>query len=163
MKSKSTIRRHLNQLRKEAIDVDDPVLRRIAYAMETAVRWATENTVGWDSLLIEAQMQATYLKQEIGLIADPATELRRLAATISEGKPKTSTTWHMQISYDYMVKVDPLPCPFCGKEPTVYEGYSGWHIVCFGCECGPGTARHKRKEEALTVWNERKPKEESSD
>lgn len=50
----------------------------------------------------------------------------------------------------------PLPCPFCAKEPTVYEGYSGWHVICFGCECGPGTAGHKRKEEAVRVWNDRK-------
>lgn len=48
-----------------------------------------------------------------------------------------------------------LPCPFCGNPPTVYEGFSGWHVTCFGCECGPGTAGHKRKEEAIKVWNRR--------
>lgn len=62
-----------------------------------------------------------------------------------------------------MVKKEPLPCPFCGKEPTIWEGYSGWHVGCFECEIGPVTAGHKRREDALKVWNDRKTERELSD
>ena len=67
MKSRTTIQRHLKQLRTECIDTPeaDAVLMRIAYAMETAVRWATENTVGWSGLRDEARMLADLLRNEL--------------------------------------------------------------------------------------------------
>lgn len=60
-----TIKRHLKELRELIDSTDDFIEARIAYAMETAVRWATENTVDWDSLVKQAKDEATILRQEI--------------------------------------------------------------------------------------------------
>lgn len=66
-KAASTIKRNLKELRT-LIDTDpDPVVRRIAYSMETAIRWATEETVGWDEMVDEAIEEATILKNELGV------------------------------------------------------------------------------------------------
>ena len=56
MKSKRTIQRHLKALR-ELIDLPDTdvITSRIAYAMQIAVRWATEDgLVVWPGLVDEA-------------------------------------------------------------------------------------------------------------
>ena len=65
MKSKSTIRRNLKELRSLIDSSNDLILRRIAYAMEHAVRWATEDTVGWHSLAREAEEEAKILRGEL--------------------------------------------------------------------------------------------------
>jgi hypothetical protein len=65
-KSQSTIKRHLKQLRKQEIESDDPIAFRIAYAMEQAVRWATEATVGWPGLAEQARIEAGLLRRELG-------------------------------------------------------------------------------------------------
>ena len=64
-KSPATIKRHLKQLRKEVVESDDIIASRIAYAMETAIRWVTEKTVGWPSLAEQAQIDAKALREEI--------------------------------------------------------------------------------------------------
>lgn len=65
MKSKTTIRKHLRELRQLIENTDDPLERQIAYAMETAVRWATEETVGWPGLREEAKAEARILAKEL--------------------------------------------------------------------------------------------------
>lgn len=65
MKSQSTIKKHLRGLRKLIYDPDtDPLTMRIAYAMETAVRWATEDTVGWCGLVEEAKDEARIYREQ---------------------------------------------------------------------------------------------------
>jgi hypothetical protein len=65
LKSPTTIKRHLRQLRKEVIESDDVMAARIAYAMECAVRWATERTVGWPSLVEQARIDAKCLREAL--------------------------------------------------------------------------------------------------
>lgn len=65
MKSPSTIKRHLKQLREEVIDDDDDIASRVAYAIETAVRWATENTSGWETLVDQAKGTADLIRQDL--------------------------------------------------------------------------------------------------
>lgn len=66
MKSASTIRRNQQALRA-IIDSDDSdaVLKRIAYAMETALTWATVKTVDWPSMDQEAHLLAALLRKEL--------------------------------------------------------------------------------------------------
>lgn len=64
----STVKRHLVELRKDCIEGSlDPVEKRIAYAMEQAVRWATEATTGWPKLAVQAEEEAALLRKELGL------------------------------------------------------------------------------------------------
>lgn len=65
-KSPSTVKKHLRELRK-LIDEsgDDLILQRIAYEIETAVRWATEDVVDWPGLAQQAKDAAHMLKNEI--------------------------------------------------------------------------------------------------
>lgn len=46
------------------------------------------------------------------------------------------------------------PCPFCGEEVEVFEGYTGWYIEC---DCGNSTWACDTKEELVECWNTRKP------
>lgn len=65
MKSKSTINRNLKDLR-EIIDTSgSPIETRMAYAMETAIRWATMETVGWNGMAKELKEQAELLRREL--------------------------------------------------------------------------------------------------
>lgn len=64
-KAPSTIKKHLRELRKLIDSTDDPILGRIAYEMETAVRWATEDVVGWDGLVEQAKRAAYILKRQL--------------------------------------------------------------------------------------------------
>lgn len=57
-KSPSTIRRELRALRRFIDTTDDALAGRIAYAMETVLRWATEKTAGRNLLVAEAELQA---------------------------------------------------------------------------------------------------------
>lgn len=57
----STIRKIKRVYRKLCEDHPDPKVQRIAQGMETALRWATEDTVGWkikDEPLLLAQFLA---------------------------------------------------------------------------------------------------------
>lgn len=65
MKSDSTIRRHLRQLRKLIDSTDDPALGRMAYAIECAVRWSREDVVGWPGLCEQATAETKFLLEEI--------------------------------------------------------------------------------------------------
>lgn len=65
--SKQQIKDALDDLRVLIHDpATDPITMWVAYAMETAVRWATENTTDWPSLTEEAQVEADLLRKEIG-------------------------------------------------------------------------------------------------
>jgi len=64
-KSASTIRRNLCELRKVIDTSKDPVETRIAYSMETAIRWVTLETKGWPGMMAEAKGMAMLLKQEL--------------------------------------------------------------------------------------------------
>jgi hypothetical protein len=65
LKSPATIKSNLRQLRKEVIESNDVLASRIAYAMECAVRWATERTVGWPSLAEQARIEAKCLREAL--------------------------------------------------------------------------------------------------
>lgn len=65
MKSTSTIRKHLKKLRELIDSSKDPIEKRVAYAMEQAVRWAIEDTAGWSGLAQEAKEEAGVLKREL--------------------------------------------------------------------------------------------------
>lgn len=64
MKSRATIRRATKALRVLIDGSDDPYERRIAYAMETALRWASLDTVNWPSMEKEAKTLARLLRDE---------------------------------------------------------------------------------------------------
>ena len=53
----------------------------------------------------------------------------------------------------------PLPCPFCGEEPYVYEflDKTGWQAWCQNerCVMRPTTRIRNSREEALADWNGR--------
>lgn len=67
MKADSTMRRHEKALR-ELVETDpDPVVQRVAYAMETALRWARLDTVGWPTPPVDAVEIARYLRKDLGL------------------------------------------------------------------------------------------------
>lgn len=55
-------------------------------------------------------------------------------------------------------KQEPLPCPFCGEPPCVYESSDGWWIDCDNdyCDVQPVLQRpsHK-KHDAISNWNTR--------
>lgn len=72
--SQRTIKRRLKELRT-LIDTDpDPAVQRIAYGMETAIRWATENTVGWEAPAVTAKDLAVMLRREIDAKPRTTTE-----------------------------------------------------------------------------------------
>lgn len=53
-----------------------------------------------------------------------------------------------------------LPCPFCGGEAAVEmdeSWYWEWEAYCLNCHASLG--HFTSKEEAITVWNTRKPME----
>jgi Lar family restriction alleviation protein len=57
-------------------------------------------------------------------------------------------------------KTEPLPCPFCGKEPKIRysDDAEEWVVYCphygEGCVAAP-TAEGKTEAEALAAWNTR--------
>ena len=63
--NKQKVNAQLRDLRKLIDSTKDPCEFRIAYAMETAIRWATENTDGWQGMAIEAKEQAKILREEL--------------------------------------------------------------------------------------------------
>ena len=63
--SASTVRSHLRRLRKMIDESKDPCEQRIAYGMETAIRWARQNTTRWGDMADEAKTLAELLRREI--------------------------------------------------------------------------------------------------
>lgn len=59
-----TVRRQLKRLR-HVIETDpDAMVKRIGYAIETAVRYVSEDTVGWPDLVTQAREEADFMKRE---------------------------------------------------------------------------------------------------
>ena len=66
MKSERTIHQHLRALRRVIEDEStDLVTCRIAYEIETAIRWAREDTVGWPRPVQMARDAAHRLKRDM--------------------------------------------------------------------------------------------------
>ena len=63
--SKRTIKKRMKELRSLIDNSKDPVVQRIAYGMETAITWATEDTVGWEAPAVTAADLAFLLRREI--------------------------------------------------------------------------------------------------
>jgi hypothetical protein len=63
--NKRTIKKRLKELRALVDTHPDPAVQRIAYGMETAIRWATEDTVGWTPPAKDAVELARLLYGEI--------------------------------------------------------------------------------------------------
>jgi hypothetical protein len=63
--SQRTIRRRLKELRRLIDTSPCPAEQRVAYGMETAIRWVTEDTTGWDSPAVEATKLAQILREEL--------------------------------------------------------------------------------------------------
>lgn len=55
----------LRNLRKLMDSTSDPCEFRIAYAMEIAIVWATNETEGWLSMAVEAKQLAKLLRDEM--------------------------------------------------------------------------------------------------
>jgi hypothetical protein len=65
--SERTIKRRLKELRKLIDASKDPAERRIAYGMECAIRWAREETVGWEAPVVTARDLAVMLRNELNV------------------------------------------------------------------------------------------------
>lgn len=65
VKSDSTIRRNLRALRKICETSKDPIESRMAQAMESAIRWAREDTRGWPQMDVEAREMTKILRRDI--------------------------------------------------------------------------------------------------
>lgn len=63
--SPATIKRRLAELRLLIDTTKDPYEARIAYAMETAIVWATEHTVDWYPPAKEAVVYAEILRKDL--------------------------------------------------------------------------------------------------
>lgn len=66
------------------------------------------------------------------------------------------------------LKVDLLPCPFCGSAPLIH-GYRNrmrqWYRIKCGndtghCRMGPETGAYRKLEDAAADWNQRPKPEE---
>lgn len=69
MKSPTTIRKALRELRVAIENDPDPAVQRIAYGMETVIRWVIRDTVGWKRPADEARMLAVILREELRIPA----------------------------------------------------------------------------------------------
>lgn len=63
VKSDANIRRTLKALRKIVDTTKDPMEKRVAYIVETAIRWATEKTSGWNRPENEVADDCTMLRK----------------------------------------------------------------------------------------------------
>ena len=71
MKSERTIRRHVAKLRKLCETTENPLEARVAYTMETALRWAL-GQVAYDdigSMANEAMLNTRCLEREVEEVA----------------------------------------------------------------------------------------------
>ena len=66
MKSKSTIRKRIRLLRAfiDAPD-SDPVAKRVAWSVEQALRWATEEVRGWPNQVEDCKGTADLIRQDL--------------------------------------------------------------------------------------------------
>ena len=60
-----TIKRRLKELRNQIDNSKDPAVQRISYAMECGIRWAREETVGWEAPAVIARDLAVMLRREL--------------------------------------------------------------------------------------------------
>lgn len=66
-KGQTTMRLAMRELR-DVIDNDpDPIVQRVAYGMETVLRWSRLQTVGWKRPAEEARAIAAVLREELRL------------------------------------------------------------------------------------------------
>ncbi len=72
--SQRTLKRRLKELRTLIDASKDPAEQRVAYAMETAIRWATEDTKGWEAPVVCATDLAKMVRRELGLPPNAASE-----------------------------------------------------------------------------------------
>ncbi len=63
--NQAKIRAAIKALRRRVDAGGDVCAVRLAYAMECALRWATEDTVGWQKPVTEAELLAIMLRQEL--------------------------------------------------------------------------------------------------
>jgi hypothetical protein len=63
--SRESIQKSVKALRKLIDSSPDPVVCRIAYAVETALRWATEDTHQWPRPEREVLEEADILRHEL--------------------------------------------------------------------------------------------------
>lgn len=59
------IKRRLKELRSQIENSKDPAVQRISYAMERGIRWAREETVGWEAPAVIARDLAVILRREL--------------------------------------------------------------------------------------------------
>jgi hypothetical protein len=62
--SKRTIEGEIRKLRAIVETNSDPAIRRIAYAIETALRWSIEDTKGWERPSEDVYSEAEILKKQ---------------------------------------------------------------------------------------------------
>lgn len=62
-KSPYQVRKALKELRKLTDHDPDPIVQRVAYVAECVLRWATEETVGWDYPAQDAIRAAGLIKE----------------------------------------------------------------------------------------------------
>lgn len=65
--SMSTVRRRLKEVRDVIENSPDPIESRVAYAVETAIRWATEDTVGWFTPADDARLTAQFIRSDLAV------------------------------------------------------------------------------------------------
>lgn len=63
--SQRTIKREIKKLREQIDKSEDPIVRRISYAMETALRWSILDTKKWSYPAQDARDNAHILRTEI--------------------------------------------------------------------------------------------------
>lgn len=68
-RTEAEVRKAIKELR-QFIDADNEgmIATRIAYAMECAIRWATEDTVDWLRPVDEARANAAILRKDMELV-----------------------------------------------------------------------------------------------
>lgn len=71
MQTKKSIDKALKDLRVQIDSADsDPILKRISYAIETAIVWATQDTVGWPKPAKDAIEQSDILRDHLIMDAE---------------------------------------------------------------------------------------------
>lgn len=65
IQSKKRIKAELKALRDVIDNSGDPIASRVAYGMECAIRWATEDTTDWDRPSQDAHVLADMLRKEL--------------------------------------------------------------------------------------------------
>lgn len=79
--SKRAIKAELKRLRALVESDRDPITQRIAYAMEAAITWATEDTVGWEH---PHKMVADETRV---MLAEVAEFIAKMLTTVRTGGP----------------------------------------------------------------------------